>query len=242
MPAALPKYRRIADRLADGIASGRFKAGDQIPSERLIAEEYGISRMTARQALKHLAERGIVEARVGQGTFVGAPQIQQELSALTGFTEEMARQGRAAGSIVVEAVRRAPDPETAQALGLLSGAEVWRISRVRLADGEPVALETTELAVDMTPDLLERTDFTRTSLYSTLKERYGLRPVTAEQTLAAAAATSSVSVPLGIDVGAPVLRLTRLTRDASGRPFEYVRSFYRGDAFLMKVRLDLGNI
>lgn len=242
MAQMLPKYRLVADTLAAEIVAGRLKQGDQIPSERIIAEDYGISRMTARQALKHLAERGFVEARVGQGTFVGTPRIQQELSTLTGFTEEMARQGRKAGSIVVEAMRRVPDAETAQALALAAGAEVWRITRVRLADGEPVALETTEVAVDLAPDLLDRADFARSSLYATLIGEYGLRPATAEQTLAAAAAEPSVALPLGIARGAPVLQLTRLTRDAGGRALEHVRSFYRGDAFVMKVRLDLGSV
>jgi GntR family transcriptional regulator len=234
-----PKYRRIADSLAEDILAGRLKAGDQIPSERVIAGEYGISRMTARQALKHLADRGMVEARVGQGTFVGAQRLQQQLSTLTGFTEEMEKQGRKAASIVVEAAARLPDAETALALDLPSGATVWRIARVRLADGEPVALETTEVAAAMTPGLLERADFGRSSLYDTLRRHYGLRPVVAEQTLAASSAETSIALPLGIAVGAPVLRITRLTRDAEDRAFEYVRSVYRGDAFVMKARLDL---
>jgi GntR family transcriptional regulator len=234
-----PKYRRVADSLAGDILAGRLKAGDQIPSERVIAEEYGISRMTVRQALKHLADRGMVEARVGQGTFVGAPRLQQQLSTLTGFTEEMEKQGRSASSIVVEASARAADSETAQALELPAGAMVWRIARVRLADGEPVALETTEVVASMVPGLLERADFGRTSLYETLRRHYGLRPAVAEQTLAATSADASVALPLGIAVGAPVLSLTRLTRDAEGRAFEHVRSVYRGDAFVMKVRLDL---
>lgn len=238
--SGLPKYRQIADQLSAEIAAGRLKAGDQIPPERTFAEDLGISRATVRMALRHLAERGMIEARVGQGTFVGAPVIQQQLSTLTGFTEEMERQGRRAGSIVTEASRRAPSSEAALALGLGPGAEVWHISRIRLADGEPVALETTEVVAEGTPDLLRKADFGRMSLYAVLQEQFGLRPASAEQTLAAAAADESVAVPLGIAIGAPVLRLTRLTRDAAGRPFEHVRSHYRGDAFVMKVRLDLG--
>lgn len=237
--AAAPKYRQLADSLAADIASGRLKAGDQVPSERAIAEATGVSRMTARQALRHLAERGIVTPRAGQGTFVGVPLIQQELAALTGFTEEMERQGRSTGSIVIEAAGRPPGPGTAEALGLAPGAEVWRIARLRLVDGEPVALEITEVAAELAPGLLEGADFARGSLYETLRSRYGLRPATAEQTLAAAAAEPSVAVPLGLAPGEPVLSLTRLTRDAEGRPFEHVRSVYRGDVFMMKVRLAL---
>jgi GntR family transcriptional regulator len=239
MPAAPPKYRRVAEALAAEIAAGRFKAGDQIPSERSIAEEMGVSRMTARQALRTLAERGVVQPRVGQGTFVDIPVIHQELAALKGFTEEMERQGRSAGSLLIEASRRAAGPQAAQALGLAVGGEVWRIGRVRLVDGDPVALETTEVPVELAPDLLDRADLGRSSLYAVLREHYGLRPVTAEQTLAAGLADSAVAIPLGLAPGAAVLRLTRLTRDAQGRAIEHVRSVYRGDAFVMKVRLSL---
>lgn len=239
MPASLPKYRQVADALAAEIAAGRLKAGDQVPSERVIAEERGISRMTARQALRHLAGRGVVQARVGQGTFVGVPPIQQELATLTGFTEEIERQGRAAGSLLVEATFEGAEAEVAQALGLRPGAEVWRIKRVRLVDGEPVALETTHVAADLTPGLLDREDLGRSSLYATLRRHYGLQPASAEQMLAAGLAEHGVALPLGLPVGAAVLRLTRLTRDAGGRAFEFVRSVYRGDVFVMKVRLDL---
>lgn len=240
MSEILPKYRLIADSIARDIATGRLKTGQQIPPERAIAEDFGSSRMTVRQALRHLADRGLVETRVGHGTFVGAPVIQQQLSTLTGFTEEIERQGRVASSIVVEASRQAPDSETAQRLGLRPRAEVWRIARVRLVDQEPVALETTEVAADLAPGLLDRADFARASLYATLRTHYGLTPATAEQTLAATSAEPSVALPLGVPKGAPVLRLTRLTRDTNGRAFEYVRSHYRGDAFEMKTTLSLG--
>jgi DNA-binding GntR family transcriptional regulator len=77
----MPKYRRVADALAAGIAAGRLKAGDKVPFERAIAEEMGVSPMTARQALRTLAEREVAQTRVGQGTLVDVPVIQQERSA-----------------------------------------------------------------------------------------------------------------------------------------------------------------
>ena len=240
MGEAQPKYLRIADSIAEQIATGRLKTGDQIPPERTIAEEFASSRMTVRQALRHLADRGLVKTRIGQGTFVGTPVIQQQLSTLTGFTEEIESQGRAASSIVVDAARRTPDEESVQRLGLTSSADVWRICRVRLVDQEPVALETTEVNADLTPGLLDRADFARVSLYATLREHYGLIPATAEQTLAATSADHSVALPLRIRTGAPVLRLSRLTRDAGGRALEFVRSYYRGDAFEMKTTLSVG--
>jgi GntR family transcriptional regulator len=239
MPAAIPKYRRVAEALAADIAAGRLKAGDQIPSERAIAEEMGVSRMTARHALRVLSERGVVQSRVGQGTFVDVPVIQQELAALKGFTEEMERQGRSVSSLVIEASRQPAGPEASQALGLPAGGEVWRIGRVRLVDGDPVAIETTEIPASLAPELLDRADLGCSSLYAALRRHYGLCPASAEQTLAAGLADSAVALRLGLAPGAPVLRLTRLTREVGGRAIEHVRSVYRGDAFVMKVHLSL---
>lgn len=240
MARPLPKYRQVADALAAEISAGRLRSGDQVPSERAIADAMRVSRMTARQALRHLAEQGIVRPQAGQGTFVGRLPIRQDLSVLTSFTEEMARRGRQARSLVVEAGRWRAEPDVARALGLRAGGEVWRIKRVRLMDDEPVAIETTAVVAALTPGLLEKGNWERASLYERLREDYGIRPASADQTLAAALADPSVAAPLGIAPGAAVLRLVRVTRDEEGRAFEHVRSVYRGDLFLMRVRLSLG--
>lgn len=235
----LARYRRIAREIEDEILSGRLEAGARLPSERALAERRRISRMTARQALQHLAGRGLLETRVGRGTFVRSGTIRQELATLTGFTEEMARQGRRVASIVVEAVTRPAGEETARALDLPPGAEVHRLTRVRLVDGAPVAVETAEIGAQRAPDFFERADFSSQSAYALLRERYGVEPTSAEQTLEAAAADREVAMQLDLARGAPVLRLTRLTRDQAGAAFEYVRSVYRGEAFTMKVRLEI---
>lgn len=237
----LPLYLQIAARLEGDIQAGRLKVGEKIASERTLADELGVSRMTARQALQQLVGRGLLEARIGQGTFVGAWVIEQKLHSLTGFSEEMARRGRETSSIVVLSETRRADLECATALRLSGHAMVHRLVRVRLVDGVPVARETTEINAAMAPGLLELADFSRQSLYDTLKENFGLLPTAAEQTLAAAVANGDAAGSLGIAERDPVLKLTRLTFDASGTPFEYVRSLYRGDAFVMKVDLVIGD-
>lgn len=231
------RYRQIASALEADIRSGRLSVGDQIPSERTMAEQMGISRMTARKALQELASRGMLETRVGHGTFVGTPAIQQELTALSGFTQDMERHGRTTSSIVVDAEHGAPSAEAAQALALSGSKSVYRLTRLRLADGTPVAFECTEIDADRAPDLFSKADFATASLYASLRHHYGIIPATAEQTLEAALADPATALRLKIDPGAPVLRQTRLTRDAEDRPFEFVRSTYRGDAFVMKLKL-----
>ncbi|WP_158970194.1 GntR family transcriptional regulator [Chachezhania sediminis] len=237
----LPRYLAIARDIEADIRAGRLTAGERLPSERDMAKDRQISRMTARQALQHLTNRGFLEAQVGRGTFVRSGAIQQELTTLTGFSEAMARQGRDSSSIVVEAATRDADPATALALGLPQDGQVHRLTRIRLVDGAPVAIEISEIDARVTPGFFAGADFARQSTYDRLRTEYGIAPTTAEQTLEAAAAEGETAHRLNLPEGAPILRLTRLTRDAEGRAFEYVRSLYRGDAFNMKVHLTLGS-
>lgn len=232
-----PLYMQIAAQLEDAIQSGALAQGEKIASERALAETMAVSRMTARQAIQHLVHRGLLETRVGQGTFVGNRTIEQKLTSLTGFTEEMIRQGRRASSIVVLSETRRADAQCAAALRLGAGAMVHRLVRIRMVDDVPVARETTDIRADTTPGLLDLADFARHSLYATLKDHFGLVAATAEQTLGAAIATGEAARSLAIAEGGAVLKLTRLTFDSTGLPLEYVRSLYRGDTFTMKVDL-----
>jgi GntR family transcriptional regulator len=234
-----PLYLRIARWLEAQIGSGELKTGDRLPSERRMADELGASRMTARQALKFLERRGLVETRIGLGAFVAQPRIEKQLRTLAGFTEEMRRAGRQVSSIVLDAGAGAADQETAIALRIPERTPVHRLVRVRLVDSEPVAVERTEIPVAVAPGLLEKSDFGLDSLYRVLRGEFGLTPTEAEESVFADTADAATAVALGIAEGVPVLRFTRLTFDRDGRPFEYVRSAYRGDCFTMRVRLTL---
>ena len=235
-----PLYLRIATDLEAEIESGSLKAGEKIESERALSERMGVSRMTARQALRHLISKGLVETRTGQGTFVGSRVVEQRLETLSGFTEEIRRQGRETSSVIVASATRRADEATAQALSLPATGMVHCLTRVRFVDGMPVALETTDVIASRTPHLLERADFRTTSLYATLTAEYGIVPTLAEQTLMAGLADAHVAHTLHTEPGSPVLNFTRLTRDQNGSAFEFVRSTYRGDFFVMKVNLSLG--
>jgi len=234
-----PLYQRIARWLEGQIGSGALKTGDRLPSERQIAEELGASRMTARQALKSLERRGLVETRLGRGCFVAHPRIEKQLRTLRGFTEEMRRGGRQVSSIVLDAGTGAADQEVAGALGIAEDTLVHRLVRVRLVDAEPVAVERTEIPVALAPGLLDRSDFSTDSLYRVLREDYGHIPTEAEETVFADTPDAATAAALGISNGVPVLKFTRCTFGGDGRPLEYVRSAYRGDSFTMRVRLKL---
>jgi len=233
-----PIYRRISDRLAERIRSGEWSPGRQFPSERELAEKFGASRMTVRQALRVLAEQGLIETRTGRGSFVGRKRIEEPLSTLHGFTEQMRKNGLRTSSIVLCAGPARADAAAGSALGLGEGAAVHRLVRVRLVEGEPVALETTEIPTAVLPDLFDLADFSRQSLYATLRGQ-GVTPVEAEQTLAAGLPDRATALALKIGAGTPVLNLTRRTFDGARRPIEFVRSAYRGDTFVMTVHLRL---
>ncbi|WP_274627413.1 GntR family transcriptional regulator [Arvimicrobium flavum] len=234
-----PLYQRIARLLEDRIDSGALASGDRLPSERQIADETGASRMTARQALKSLEKRGLVETRVGRGVFVAHPMIEKESRTLHGFTEEMERGGRKVSSVVLDAGIGAADQEVARALDIPEHTLVHRLVRVRLVDAEPLAVERTEIPVALAPGLLEKTDFSKDSLYRVLREHYGFMPAEAEETVRADLADAAAISALGLSAVTPVLKFTRRTFDAAGRPLEYVRSVYRADCFSMRVRLTL---
>jgi len=234
-----PLYQRIARRLERQIGSGELQSGDRLPSERQIADELGASRMTARQALKSLERRGLVETRLGRGVFVTHPLIEKESRTLHGFTEEMQRGGRKVTSVVLDAGAGASDPEVSRALDIAEHTLVHRLVRVRLVDGEPLAVERTELPVALAPGLLDRWDFGQDSLYRVLREEYGAVPSEAEETVRADLADATITSALHIPVTAPVLKFTRRTFDSAGRPLEYVRSVYRADSFTMRVRLTI---
>jgi GntR family transcriptional regulator len=241
MDDATPIYLRIAQNIEGRIRSGALAEGERVPSERTLAEELGTSRMTARQALQHLVGKGLLETRGGLGTFVGARRLETQLTTLIGFSEEMARSGHVASSLILFAETVTADDESAAALGLAAKPRVHRLVRVRLADAIPVAVETTELPAAIAPDLLNRADFSRESLYAVLRRDYGRVPTEAEQTMTAGHPDAMAARALAIASDAPVLKLTRCTFDALRTPIEYVRSTYRGDAFVLRAHLTIAS-
>lgn len=241
MPAPLPQYRRIADALLDAIRAGELEVGGRVPSERELSAEYGVSRMTARVALKALVEQGVVNAVETKGYFVAESRIDQRLQMLTSFTEDMRRSGRRPSSLVIAAQTVAASGEVAARLGESDGARVHHLLRLREADGVPVALESAYVPEKLAPGLIEAADFAADSLYAVLRQRFGILPVEAEQSFEASAASESDAAILHVPLGSPVLRLTRLSLAADRRPVEFVRSVYRGDRFTMRVRLAPGS-
>jgi GntR family transcriptional regulator len=234
--STVPAYAQLERRLAALIEAGELAVGDRLPAERDLAAALGISRMTARAALRGLAERGLVERGVGRGTFVARPRVEHDLTALAGFTEVARRQGLAPHARI-RATAELPAPAwVARELELEPGAAVWRIERLRLADGAPLVLEDSWLPAGPLAGLLERD--LRGSLYALLADHYAMAPAWAEERLVPVLAEEHHATALRVEAGAPLMLVERVARTAAGTPVEFARDHHRGDRarFVVRVR------
>ncbi len=232
----LPLHQQLKATIEDRILSGEWLPGTQVPSERELCEQYQISRITVRQALTALVMEGRLVRTQGRGTFVASPRIEQQLTQLTGFTQDMHARGKRPSAQVLEAGSIAALPTIARALKIKTGESVIMLKRLRLADGEPVAIETAYLLKSRCQGILEENLAAR-SLYDILTRKYNLRPVRAMQQMEATACPISEAKLLGMRRGAPVLHIHRTTYDREGQPFELVESFYRGDRYTFYAEL-----
>jgi GntR family transcriptional regulator len=228
-----PKYYELRQWLRAQVDG--MPPGTPVAPERALSERFNVSRTTVRQALHDLAVEGRIVRRQGRGTFVAPPKVTQPME-LSSYTQAMSSQGRRPGSHVVDVAEVDAEAEVAARLGLVAGAPVVRLERVRYADDEPMAVETVYLDHDRFPGIGGelRAD---TSLYAVLEGRYGVVPALADETIETVLAPPAAARLLGTDAATPMLLLTRSTRDASGRPVEYVRSLYRGDRFRFSTKL-----
>jgi len=233
----VPLYLQLAERLQKQIEAGTYPVGTRLPSERELSEQNDVSRMTARQALQVLVQRGLAEPRVGKGTYVSTPKIDQELVKLTSFSDEMRRLGMQPSSRVLTSRLEAANPKVAEQLQIPAGSEVVVLVRTRLAAGVPLALERSYLNHELCPGVLEGHDFGRESLYAVLRNQYGILLTWATQVIEARLPTPAERHSLEIDQHDPVLSLTRVTFYENDHPVEYVTSVYCGSRYKFKAIL-----
>jgi GntR family transcriptional regulator len=234
---AEPLYLQIKDLILSEIRTGKYGPHQRLPSERELSNSYRVSRMTVRQAIVDLQRSGAIYARVGKGTFVAAPKIDQQLRMVTSFTQEVRSRGEVPSSRIIEASLGPAPFDIAGPLEIQAGALVATLSRVRLTNDRPLAIEMAYLPADLFPNLLAH-DFTRESLYEVLARDYGLTLIAASQTIEAALAEPVELELLDLDPPAAVLRMRRLTRASDGRAVELVRSTYRGDLYQLHSNLE----
>jgi len=231
-------YRMVADAIQAQILDGRLKPNDRLPSESELCQMHSVGRNTVRRALSELARIGVVRTIAGLGTFVEDSRLAKTAEYLFGFTHEMRLHGKLVASRVLDARLIPADPFLSRRLQVQLGAEVVFLYRVRLMEGEPVALERSHLPHHLCPGILEY-DFSERSLYETLSSIYGRLPYHAEQEIEAALATPEVARLLDLAPPAVVLVFHRETRLAGGEVIEYVDSELRADRFRFYTNLRL---
>jgi GntR family transcriptional regulator len=224
---SLPAYLQIEAEIAGRIETGEFAPGERLQTERELAEALGVSRMTARAALVRLAQRGLIDRRQGQGTFVAEPKLRQDASHLRGFFAETVGQGAFPTSRLIDRSERFASRQLATMLDLRLGETVFAVVRVRSVNDQPVVLETSYFPARVAPGLLEL-DLERSSIYRLL-ERFHARPVRAVQSLEPIVAGPPEADLLRVDVGDPLMLVERTAWDAQGRAVEHARDIYRGD-------------
>src|SRR5215471_15075056 len=170
---AAPLYAQVEAVLAADIAGGELSAGSQLPTENDLIERFGVSRPTVRRAVQNLVGRGLVEIHRGKGTYVTRPKITQELTALSGFVEDMQALGRHPTARLLDKQVVAADKTVAQQLALPAGSLVMRIRRVRLADGEPVSFDETYLPREVGEKVITN-DLEAEPIFALLETKYDL--------------------------------------------------------------------
>jgi GntR family transcriptional regulator len=230
----VPLYYQLVEWLREQIAAGSLLVGHQLPAERELGEQMGISRMTVRQALTYLVNEGALVVKPGIGTFVAEPKLTHDTLNLLGFTEEMMRQGGVVTSTVLEQRVVAAPSRVTELLTLAADEPVVKVVRLRYVDEIPLLLETSFLPARLCPGL-ETEDLESRSLYTLLETKHGLHLQSASQTLEVTVVNQYEMPLFQVAPHTPMILLEGVSFSGHERPIEYFKAIYRGDRFRFTV-------
>jgi DNA-binding GntR family transcriptional regulator len=229
----VPLYFQVAGKVQQLIESGEMPVGGRLENEVELAERLGVSRPTLRRAVQYLVERGVLVRKRGVGTQIVHPKVRRPVE-LTSLYDDLTKSGQAPRT-EVRTLRVGPAPDhVAQALGLHENAKVTWVERLRLADGEPLAIRHNAVPVELLP--LSRADLEEHGLYELLRAA-GYAPRMASQVVGARVATTTEARVLGDVTGAPLLTMTRTAWDAAGQAVEYGSHIYRASRYAFELTL-----
>ena len=220
-----PLYLQVARKLVKDVRDGRYRVDQALPSERLLSEQLDISRVTARKAIDQLVDQGLVVRRRGSGNYI-APRIEQPLSTLSSFSEQLQQRGYTPRSQWLRRDTMLADADEQLSLGLSPGARVARLERLRFADDIVMAYEVSVIPAAVLP----RPELVAASLYAHLSKS-GHLPVRALQHIRAMNADLELATRLEVPEGRAVLFITRVGYLESGQPIELTHSYCRSDHY-----------
>jgi GntR family transcriptional regulator len=227
-----PYYRQLYEILRKDILERHRPAGELLPSESELIDRYQVSRVTVRQAMDLLVQDGLVYRRRGLGTFVAAPKIEQGLTQIISFSEDMRRRGFQAETAILSTNLLSASKEIAEKLGIIPGEEIAFLQRLRLADGDPLSIESSHLVHRHCPGVLE-SDYAHNPLREALEYNYDLRLVRATQVIRAIAASEDQAQKLSIAPGSPLFFIERISYSQYDRPIEFLQLYHRGDRYTL---------
>ncbi len=231
----IPIYYQLEEEIKQMIEN-ELVPGDLLPSEREYAEKYDISRMTVRQAITNLAKEGLLYRQKGRGTFVAEKKIEQDLSFLSSFSEDMKSRGLTPSSKLLRFKVITDKPKIASNLKVKSNEPIYEIKRLRMANNEPIALETIYTPQKLVGTLTDQ-DIT-ISFYDYIEQKLNKKINYGNQTIEASLANNEESSYLNINKGDPVLVMQRKSYlDNDKKPIEYVKSTYRSDKYKFNMQL-----
>jgi len=237
--APQPLHSLIRDRLRAQITDGSYQHHDQLPSEKQLMSQFGVSRITVRHALGALEQEGVVFKIAGKGCYVSKPKPTQELGRLQGFAEAMSQRGHESYNQVESVALQVASPAVAIQFGLAPGAEVVEIRRVRYLDRIPISVDVTYVPVALGRRLAQEDLVTR-DLFLIFENDFGIALGHANLSIDACVADPILAAQLQVEPGAPLLFLERMTFAQDGQPIELDYIHYRGDRFRYQLTIDRG--
>jgi GntR family transcriptional regulator len=231
------RYRRVQESLAEEIRRGGRPPGSLLPPERALAEHFGVSRVTLRRAITELESSGLIARTSPRGWAVAGSRIGEPPNVLMSFSEMARSRGLRPGATVISRRFRPATIDEADTLGLAPGAELFELERLRTMDDVPIMIDRTRIPTALAPGL-DQGDFTATSLYAFLEERYGIRPTRARLSAEAVAADRRQARLLDLRPGEPLLRCNQVSEDQVGRRIELCEMTYRGDRYRFHATLE----
>ncbi len=222
----MPLWAQLETALKTRLDTGEFD--DRFPTDAELVEEYGVSRHTVREAIRHLNSSGILRRERGRGTVINRSEFEQPLGALYSLFRSVESSGATQRSLVL-GLGEDMDPVIAERLGLASDAPLFSLERIRFADETPLALDRSWLSMELAGDLLS-SDFEHTALYDELARKCGTRPDAGWERIAPIMPTPEQRKTLTMRRGEAAFSLERLGT-ANGLPIEWRTTLIRGDRY-----------